>query len=282
MIHCLIIGKEKELMKYSLIISKSQFFDRIDTVSVDEKGEFQSDMVDLLNYDAIFLISQLENSFHLFSEVIRNSCNFYFCNQPNLSLAEVTKLEQLYNESGNLMFPEFKEINNPLVQEFISIQTSQLLFRYNKSISGKREIQPALFTGLSFLSLLSPMPVKKINVNSIETTNSGRPSIKVRLKMWDSSVCYIILKIDNKSEHSILLESKNGNFIFNLTECYLENIHGTRFKSEEVSNEELLQKTIDSFAMDIILNKKPLFSFNHYILSINILFKIENILKNSF
>jgi hypothetical protein len=282
MIHCLIIGKEHEVEKYYLIISKSQFFDRIEKLLINEKGEFQLAIDDFINFDAIFLVSQLENSFQFFSELIKARCNFYFNNQTHLSLPELSQLEQLFIESGNLIFPEFKEINHPLIQEFISIQTSQLLFRYNKSISGKREILPALFTGLSFLSLLSPLPVKKINVNSIEYANSGRPSIKVRLKMWDSSICYIILKIDNKNENSILLESKNGNFIFNLTENYLENIHGTRFKTEEISDEELLQKTIESFAMDIIMNKKPPFTFNHYLLSINILSKIENILSNSF
>ena len=282
MIHCLIIGKEREVEKYSSIISDSQFFDRIEKLLVNEKGELQSEIIDFINFDAIFIVSQLKNSFQFFSELIRGRFNFYFINQPNLSLPELSQLEQLFIESGNLIFPEFKEINHPLVQEFISIQTSQLLFRYNKSISGKREILPAIFTGLSFLSLLSPMPVKKINVNSVESTNSGRPSIKVRLKMWDSSVCYIILKIDNKNENSILLESKNGNFIFNLSDNYLENIYGTRFKCEEISDDELLQKTIDSFALDIILNKKPPFSFDHYLLSINILSKIENILNNSF
>jgi hypothetical protein len=282
MIHYLIIGNNYDVGKYSLILSKSQFFDRVVTVLVNEKGEFQSDIHDYTNFDAIFLVSQLEKPYQLFFDLIRDRCNFYFSNQPNLSIIELTKLDQLYIESGNLIFPEFKEINHPLVQEFISIQSNQLLFRYNKSISGKREISSSLFNGLSFLTLLSPMPVKKINVNSLETTNSGRPVIKVRLKMWDSSICYIVLKIDNKNEHSILLESKNGNFIFNLAENYLENIHGTRFKSEEVTDDELLQKTVDSFAMDIILNKKPIFSFNHYLLAVNILSKIENILSNSF
>jgi hypothetical protein len=282
MIHCLIIGNKNEVEKYSQLITNSQFFDKIDTLLIDEKVEFSWRTDHFLNFDAIFIVSHLEKSFHLFSELIKNRCNIYFVNQPVLSISDLTNLEQLFNESDNLVFPEFKEINHPLVQEFISIQTSQLLFRYNKSISGKREILPSIFTGLCFLSLLSPMPVKKINVNSLENTNSGRPVIKVRLKMWDSSVCYIILKIDNKNEHSILLESRNGNFIFNLVECYLENIHGTRFKSEVISEDELLKKTIDSFAMDIILNKKPKFSFNHYLLSINILSKIENIIKNSF
>jgi hypothetical protein len=282
MIHCLIIGKEPEVEKYSILISKSQFFNITEKLLVNEKGEFKSERNDFFNFDAIFLVSQLENSFEFFSEQIKARSNLYFINQPLIALHELAQLEQLFIESGNLLFPEFKEINHPLIQEFISIQTSQLLFRYSKSISGKREILPSLFTGIRFLTLLSPMPVKKINVNSIESKNSGRPSLKVRLKMWDSSVCYIILKIDNKNENNILLESKNGNFIFNLTENYLENVHGTRFKSEGISDEELLQKSIDSFAMDIILNKRPPFSFIHYLLSVNILSKIENILNNSF
>ncbi|HNW49442.1 MAG TPA: hypothetical protein PKH79_00080 [Prolixibacteraceae bacterium] len=281
MIHGLIIGKEPDVEKYATIVSKSGFYSTMDKLFVDEGFDIQCVTADFLMFDAIFLVSPLSNLFQLFSVLIRLRCNIYFVNQPSLGPKDLERLNHLYNESGNLIFPEFREINHPVVQEFITVQSSQLLFRYNKSISGKKDILPTIFTGLNFLSVLSPMPVKKINVNSIETSVSGKPSIKIRLKMWNSSISYIILKIDHTNEHSILLESQNGNFIFNLTESYLENIHGIRFKSEQLTDEDLLLKTLETFAMSIILNKKPVFSFDHYLLSVSILSKIENILNNS-
>ena len=100
--------------------------------------------------------------------------------------------------------------------------------------------------------------------------------------MFDSSLAYIMLKFETKPEHSILIETRNGSFTFNLTENYLENIHGKKFKCDTITVEELLLKSIESFALHIILNNNPNYSFHHYCLSINPIVKIENILQNSF
>ena len=100
--------------------------------------------------------------------------------------------------------------------------------------------------------------------------------------MYDSSICYIMIKIDNQKEHELLIETNSGNFIFNLAENYLENIHGTKFKSEEIADDDLVRKSLESFALNIIINKKPSFSFHHYAQSISILSKIENILIDNF
>ena len=282
MIQCLIIGSDNELDRYSEAIHGSKFFSRVDKSTVNGSEEYLFNINTLSGYDAIFILCRLKNALSFFSELIKYHFNFYFVDQPLLTSSELEVLEQLYSESGNLIFPDFREMNLPVVQEFISSDTGYLQFRYEKSISGKKDIRQALLTGLEFLTMLSPMPVKKIDVHSLETTTTGRPTLKVRLKMWDSSVCYIILKIDNKKEHSILLESKNGNFNFNLAEGYLENIHGTRFQSDIITPTELFRKSVDAFALDIILNRKPIFSFRHYLLSVNILSKINNILRNSF
>jgi len=125
------------------------------------------------------------------------------------------------------------------------------------------------------------MQVKKIDINTIETSESGRPVFKVRLKMYDSSVAYFVLKLENNNEHSIQIESQNGSFIFNIAQNYLENIHGVKFKGAPITENELLRKTIDTFGLHIILNSSNRFGFHHYTLAIKPLYKITNYLQNS-
>lgn len=237
---------------------------------------------DLDSYDAFIVVSPIKGSYDLFLKLIRSESNIYFVDQPELKTPDLSRLEQAANESGNILQPEIKELHHPLIQDFISSQNNHLLFRYSKSISGKKYIRESVLSALSFLSLLSSMPVKKIDINSIETTKSGRPAIKVRLKMYNSSICYIIITIDNQKEHELLIETNSGNFIFNLAENYLENIHGIKFKSEETTDDDLVRKSLESFALNVILNKKPIYSFHHYAQSLSILTKIENILIDNF
>jgi hypothetical protein len=282
MIKSLLIGRESDIGKYSQPLSQSKFFKSVDRYPIVNEAKFKVDFSRIENYDAIFLIGQLQKPFSFFSDCIKTVKNLYFVDQPELTNADIEKLERLYNESGCLLFPELTELNHPLVEEFIEIESNHLHYNYTKSITGKRDIRSSLYTALGFLSLLSPMPVKKIDVSTFDTTDLGRPSIKVRLKLYDSSVCNILLDIDNKNEHIIVIESPKGNFHFNLTENYLENIHGAKFHTEEVNDEILLERTLNSFAMNIILNTKPVYSFHHYLSVISLLQKIENILKNSF
>lgn len=281
MIHCLLIGKENDLNFYSGIISSLKFFGKISSMKIDETNDEKLNK-DLDSYDAFIVVSPIKGSYDLFLKLIRSESNIYFVDQPELKTPDLSLLEQAANESGNILQPEIKELHHPLVQDFISSQNNHLLFRYSKSISGKKYIRESVLSALSFLSLLSSMPVKKIDINSIETTKSGRPAIKVRLKMYNSSICYIIITIDNQKEHELLIETNSGNFIFNLAENYLENIHGIKFKSEETTDDDLVRKSLESFALNVILNKKPIYSFHHYAQSLSILTKIENILIDNF
>jgi hypothetical protein len=281
MIHCLLIGKENDLNFYSGIISSLKFFGKISSMKIDETNDEKLNK-DLDIYDAFIVVSPIKGSYDLFLKLIRSESNIYFVDQPELKTPDLSRLEQVANESGNILQPEIKELHHPLVQDFISSQNNHLLFRYSKSISGKKYIRESVLSALSFLSLLSSMPVKKIDINSIETTKSGRPTIKVRLKMYNSSICYIIITIDNQKEHELLIETNSGNFIFNLAENYLENIHGIKFKSEETTDDDLVRKSLESFALNVILNKKPIYSFHHYAQSLSILTKIENILIDNF
>ena len=281
MIHCLLIGKENDLNFYSGIISSLKFFGKISSMKIDETNDEKLNK-DLDSYDAFIVVSPIKGSYDLFLKLIRSESNIYFVDQPELKTPDLSLLEQAANESGNILQPEIKELHHPLVQDFISSQNNHLLFRYSKSISAKKYIRESVLSALSFLSLLSSMPVKKIDINSIETTKSGRPTIKVRLKMYNSSICYIIITIDNQKEHELLIETNSGNFIFNLAENYLENIHGIKFKSEETTDDDLVRKSLESFAINVILNKKPIYSFHHYAQSLSILTKIENILIDNF
>ena len=100
--------------------------------------------------------------------------------------------------------------------------------------------------------------------------------------MYDSSISYIIIRVDPTPEHNIIIESKGGSFTFNFTENYIENIHGVKIPSTPVTEEELRLKSLRSFALNITLNKKPAYNLTHYALSVNILSKLENILMNGF
>jgi hypothetical protein len=282
MIKCLLIGRESDIEKYSPVLSRSKYFSLVKQHLIIDDSKCLPDFESIELFDALILSAQLKDPFPFFSSCIRDSKNLFFIDQPELLSSDIAKLEQLNNESGCLIFPEFRELNHPLVEDFIAIEPSQLQYRFTKSVAGRKDIRPSLFTALGFRSLLSSMPVKKIDVSTIETNSSARPSIKVRLKMYDSSVCHILLDIDNKNEKVIEIHSSKGKFIFNLAGNYLENVFGSKFYAEEVTSELLLERTLNSFAMNIILNSKPLFSFHHYLSVIGLIHKIDNILKNSF
>lgn len=280
MIHSLLIGPQKENQRYSEVIRQIAYYSDQTQWNTDDPL-FQPGL-DVHRFDALILTGPVPFSAQLLGQYIKQKKNIYFVDQPELTTVDVRQLFKLFEESNNLVYPEIKELNHPLVQDFVNTTGSHLLFRYNKDVTHKKQIRPALLNALSFVTLLSPMQVKKVDINSIETTSEGRPAFKIRLKMFDSSIAYIILKLENKNEHSILLESKNGNFIFNFTGNYLENIHGTRFTSDLVTESDLLRKSLESFALCIILNKKPLFTFYHYTLVYYLLDKFEHILLSSF
>jgi hypothetical protein len=280
MIQSLIIGTSFAVEQYMFLLSKSKYYGKNQCLVVDD-NQIGLVPIDLHQFDAVFIVSPLRNSFLHFEAIFKAQINLYFVDQPFLNAQELLQLEKIQSESGNFVFIEKVELENPLTDEFLTTSNSYLLFHYTKSIANKRNIRYALFSALCFLSVLSPMQVKKIDVNTMDTTIDERPIIKIRLKMFDSSLCYILLKLDNKSEYNMLIETKIGNFSFNLADNYLENIHGKRFIGNPITADELLLKSIESFAIHIIMNKKPKFNFHSYSLVIRSLARIESILQNS-
>lgn len=281
MIRPLIIGAETDLDRYSKLIAQSKYFGQQQHLPCNGINVPEIDL-SAFSYDAIFLVTPLNGVMPLFEQAIKLKNNFYFVDQPSLTRAEIARVDHLYLESGNLLFTEIVELEHPLVQDFISTSRSYLMFRYNKSISTTKQVRKTILSALCFLAILSPMQVKKIDINTIESADDDRPLFKIRLKMYDSSLAYITLKLENKNNHNIMIESPNGSFTFNFSQNFLENINGIKFKSDPVTEEELQFKTIETFGLHIILNNFPKFSFHHYSLSINPLDKILNILQNSF
>ena len=279
MIQPLIIGAEADVDRYSKLITQSKYFGQQQILPCNELNVSEIDLL-TFRYDAIFLVTPLNRVLPLFEQAIKLKNNFYFVDQPSLTRADISQLDHLYLEAGNLLFPEIAELEHPLVQDFISTKGGYLMFHYNKSISTTKLVRKAVLSALCFLSVLSPMQVKKIDINTIESADDGKPLIKIRLKMYDSSLAYIVLKLENKNNHNIMIETPNGSFTFNFSQNYLENINGIKFKCDPVSDEELQFKTIETFGLHIILNNFPSFSFHHYSLSINPLDKILNILQN--
>lgn len=281
MIKSVLIGQPDDVELYSKLMDQINYFGETTSIIVDPNRSTMPD-IDYSKFDALFFISPIIDISVFLEDAIRRKANIYLVDQPILSVAETTELLTLHSESNNLLFPEARELYHPLVQDFIDTNSHHLLFRYNKTIAEKKQLRATLYNALCFLTIMSPMQVKKIDINSIETTNKGRPAFKIRLKMFDSSIGYIFLKMGMDKHHSIIIESKNGNFTFNLAECYLENVHGTRFNCPPTTDEDTLVKSLEEFALCMILNKKPTFNFYHYTLVSHLLLKIENIILLNF
>jgi hypothetical protein len=281
MIHCLIIGNKERVQYYLKLIAQINYFGERETLNLENNEIVPSDL-NLKQYDALIIVSALQGIEQLLNKAIKLNTNIYFTEQTSFTPEILDHLEQLHNESHNLLYPEFLELQHPLMQGFIKPNNSHLKFTYSKSIVSRRQIRPTLLSTLYFNTLLSPMEVKKIDINSSTTTNEGRPSISLSFKMYDGSLSHIILNMDNKQKHHLTIEVQKGKYFFNFAENYLENSHGIQFKSKKITINELITKTLESFALCIILNHKPQFSFHHYTLSFKILTKIENILGNSF
>jgi hypothetical protein len=280
MIRSLIIGNKSDVEKYRALIGRSKFFGQLQTLVFE--GELVSGF-DLTAYptDAYFLVSPLINVTSLLEQAIRQKKNLYFVDQPSLSRSEYNQLDRLFQESGNIMFPVVFELEHPLIEDFMKTSGSYLMFRYNRSVQGTRQVRKSLLTALCFLSILSPMQIKKIDINNIEALGDVKPMIKIRLKMYDSSLAYIILKFEHQEHCSMTLEMQQGIFTFNFSQNYLENIHGIRFSTEPVSTDDLIFKSLESFGFHIIMNTRPQYSFHHYCLMFQPLEKMLGFLQSN-
>lgn len=281
MIKSLLIGTPNDISKYTEVISQLRYFEKPVSINCNE-GIKYTYPIDTSSFDAIMLVSNNNQSYIQLKQAIKEKANIYYTDQKSINDQGITELLTLHSEANNLLFPEIRELHHPLVQEFISTNPNQLMFRYNKTIQTKQEVRRTLLNALSFITILSPMQVKKIDINSIDASNLGRPAFKIRLKLYDSSLAYIFLRFGKKNDHNIIIESKTGNFTFNFTENYLENVHGTRFNCEIANETDLIRRALEAFALCIILNKKPQYNFYHYTLTILLISKIENIILGNF
>ena len=276
MIHCLLIGDNKQIQYYSNLVGQIDYFDKPEILTLESDTLIAA--IDFSMYDAILLLIPLKNTFVLLADAIRAKANLFFVDQPHLLLPEIQALNKLHYEASNLMYPCISELKHPLIEDFLLTSGKHLLYRYNKNIQSKAQMRNTLLNALSFITVLCPMQVKNIDINTLDAHDAGSPALKIRLKLYDSSVAYIILTYTASRDHNILIESVNGNFTFHFSENYLENTHGFRFTASEISDAELDMKTLSDFALCIILNQKPLSNFFHYSLVFKLLKNIENIL----
>lgn len=281
MIKSLIIGEPNEITKYTDIISHIRYFEKPVSIKSNE-GIDNIYPLEIEPFDAIFFVGNCSNVYSQLKQAIKEKANIYCTDQQLLSDQQLTELLTLHSEANNLLYPEICELHHPLVQEFINTNPNQLMFRYNKTIRVKQQVRQTLLNALSFITILSPMQVKKIDINSINASNLERPAFKIKLKLYDSSLAYIFLRFGKNNDHNIIIESKSGNFTFNFTENYLENVYGTRFISEMANETDLIRKALETFALCIILNKKPNFNFYHYTLTALLINKIEKIIIGNF
>jgi hypothetical protein len=277
MIQTLIIGNTKDVNYYSKIISQMNYFAKSHTFCV-ENGIELFDSLNLENYDALLFVSKYSQAYSHIVRAIKNKKNIYFCHQPNISNEQLNNINTLSYEANNVLYPEIIELKHPLIEDFLATQKNYLLYRYNKNVTSNTQAKDSLLNALSFITILSPMPVKNIDINASEASPEGHSVIKIKLKLFDSSLGYIMLSHNTQKEHNIIIESLTGNFIFNFTYNYLENSHGIRFSIPQKNNKSLTEKTLEDFALCIIFNKKPIFSIYHYSLVCKTLKNIENIL----
>lgn len=281
MIRSLIIGTEEEIQPYCSIIEESNYFGAFDTKVLLPQQPFIFEE-DLKLYDAIFITQARLNKDPLFELLLKSNCNIFISDQSNFSNKTISKLHKIFLESGTLVFPYIPLLNHPLLTEFLITNSNHLLFAYNESIPFKTDLRFSILSALALITLLSPMQVKKISINTLDLTEHGQPTFKFRLRLFDSSLAYINITIENTKHHTIKIETRNGKFSFNLIENYIENSTGNKFICDLLSPTDLLKSSINQFAMHIILGTKPKFDFTLYKLSFNTLSKIENILKNTF
>lgn len=277
MIQNLIIGNTKDVNYYSKIISQIHYFAKAHSFFIENEVEL-FDSLNIEDYDAILFVSKYNQVYSHIIRAIKNKKHIYFCHQPSISNEQLKNINSLNYEANNILYPEIIELKHPLIEDFLATQKNYLLYRYNKNVTSNAQAKESLLNALSFITILSPMPIKNIDISTSETSPGGHAAIKIKLKLFDSSLGYIMLSHNTQNEHNIIIESINGNFIFNFTDNYLENSHGIRFSIPQKSNKSLTIKTLEDFALCIILNKKPIFSTYHYSLVCRTLKNIENIL----
>ncbi|MCF8361226.1 MAG: hypothetical protein K9G70_01245 [Prolixibacteraceae bacterium] len=281
MIKCLIIGTQNSVDSYSKQLEGIRFFSLIEKHIIEGNNPILP-FINFNKYDALLFAQNPPQIRPFIESAMRQQCNIYFTDQNWMDTAICAEWLKINSEANNLFFTEIPEILHPITIDFLESHHRHSTIHYCKNVDSNKQFRETLLNALGIISLVNPMQIKKVDINSMETTPRGKPVIKIRLKMHDHSFGYIKLKQEKKEEHILKIKNNKGTFIFNYRDGYLQNTHGTRFDSDTLNTQQLRMKNIESFGIHIIQNQKPTFSLFHYQSVLKIMGAIENILIQNF
>lgn len=277
MIKGLILGTKESASTYTTYLEQVRFFSKAETVILSTDNP-TIPYINFKNFNAIIFADCPKNIKPIIETAIKHQCNIYLTDQKWLSSNITQQWLSIQREANNLFFCEIPELANPLTEDFLQTYNQTQLIQYEKNIIRRNDIRQTLINALSFICLTNTFRVKKIDINSMDTTLKGKPIYKIRLKMFDHSIAYIILKQTTRKEHHMMFQTQKEKFTFNFSQFYIENPNRVKFTCEPFTYNELITKNIELFALNIIQNKPPAYTLFHYNSVLNIIDKIENIL----
>jgi hypothetical protein len=279
MINALIIGTPGEVERYTELVRKSNYFRSAQSFPFLDNTEDTTPDFGNLHFDAVIFTGKFDHFYHTALQLAKSMIPVYFAYQPQLTKSELNEIEKTITESECIFFHETTELEHPIFQDFIQKQHRNLQFDYKRSTAGKSHIREALHNALTILSALSPMPIKRFNFSSYSPDNVLQNGIHIELQLFDHSECNIKVWINKNPFHQLNINSTMGNFFFDLYNSFIQNSSGTRFLSEVVSEDDLLFSSLEKFALCIILQKQPSFTFQQYTMIHNTLGTLSQFLS---
>jgi len=270
MIRPMIIGTPQLTEKYSRLIAGSAYFKGLVRPLANEDFTSTHQTEFLTKADVVFLLGKNEQFYEWVSNWIKIQVPVYFNEVPVLASGQWENLIKLVKESDSLFFPELVVLNHPLLEDFINTRPGKLKIDYRQNLPHKHGLRQALAEAFALVTLLSPMPVKKMNVN----TQQGK-ALEVDFSLLDHSEGRITLEIDRQAVHSIDLSWENSRFQFNLIEGFVQNHHGNRFPSVPWDEDKLILAAIEKFALSVITRKSQAIDIDRYGLVCNLIRKLE-------
>lgn len=281
MIKCLIIGSRKSVDSYSKQVEGIRFFSLVEKQVIEENNPI-APFINFNRYDALLFAQTPPQISPFIEKAIKHQCNIYFTDQYWINAQTCEKWLKINTEANNIFFIEVPEIFHPMNHDFFVSHNRYSTIEYSQNIGSISHIRPTILNALGIFSLINPFQVKKTDINSMETTSSGRPVIKIRIKTHDHTYAFITLTLKSEEKHTLKLENNKSVFIFNYNEGYLQNSHGIRFNNDIISPKQLTTINLETFALQIIQNKKPAFTLYHYQSVLRIMDTIKNILLQNF
>lgn len=270
MIRPLLIGEPESVRYYSELVKQSAYFEQ--AVSIGYSGNAEEIVASCFEKkaDAILLAGRNTNFFEIVSSVIRCGIAVYFTDLPELSSLAWNSLGKLVKESGVVVFPELKGMYHPVLEEFLTPQTGHLSIGFRQNCPNKQAIPQLLTEAFSMVSVLSPMPVRKMNIHS----DQGKKLV-VDFALLDHSEGRIEVFIDREPLLRIQLDRANRTYYFDLVEGYVENHFGNRFPSQPWDNRIMSLISLEKFALSVITKNNQAFDFDRYLLVCSLIQKLD-------